>query len=131
VNGRLAIVARYGILSQILAFGHTVGVVVIELLSCSTEIICVEQTDWYSPMAIMRNASGTAGDITKFVWFDTVTQLLWPQAPNTIMKNSLGRLQWPVTSPVCDIVTALFICSVSTYTQNRQSLVNMARWIVN
>ncbi len=56
---------------------------------------------YYYLTALFRNATGAAGDPTKFVWFDTTTQLTWLSAPQTLMNNALGRVQWPSGQPVC------------------------------
>jgi hypothetical protein len=55
---------------------------------------------WYYYMALFRNATGATGDGTKFVWFDTLTQIAWPSAPSVLMNTSLGRVQWAAGQPV-------------------------------
>jgi len=52
--------------------------------------------------ALSRNATGATGDGTKWVWYDTLTELTWQSAPPALGNNSLGRYQWGAGYPVCD-----------------------------
>lgn len=93
VNGRVGIMARYGIQAAMNAFGA--GVSAIHSMQRA-------QYSWANAMSMIRNASGTTGDGTQFVWYDTITQQTWALAPNVLMNTSLGRLQWQGGYPVRD-----------------------------